>query len=82
MFDEQVSVIDLSPEDVEFDPHTIELFLEEKDMSQADLARLAGYKHRNAVNRIIRNKKKADATDLIKFSLIFGKPIQSFAKKV
>ena len=42
-----------------FDPTRLEAVLAEKRVTQAELARKAGYPHRNVVNKIIRGTREA-----------------------
>jgi plasmid maintenance system antidote protein VapI len=65
---------------IEFDPESLESALDEQNLSQADLARLAGYPHRNVVNKIIRGNREATATDLLRFSQVLKKDPKEFAK--
>lgn len=65
---------------IEFDPEALESALDEQNLSQADLARLAGYPHRNVVNKIIRGNREATATDLLRFAQALNKDPNEFAK--
>jgi plasmid maintenance system antidote protein VapI len=68
-------------DNIEFDPATLETALIETQLSQAELVRMAGFKHRNTVNKILKSKREVTATDLIRFCAIFGKQPDFFAKK-
>lgn len=67
-------------ENIEFDPRSLETALGESNISQADLARIMGYSHRNTVNKILKGKREATATELLKFSAVLGKSPVEFAK--
>jgi plasmid maintenance system antidote protein VapI len=65
---------------IEFDPQSLETMLDEQNLSQAEFARLAGYPHRNIVNKIIKGNREATATDLLRFSEVLNKSPKDFAK--
>lgn len=64
---------------IEFSPEKLEMVLEEKEISQTQLSEIAGFSHRNTVNKIIRRKRQATATDLLRFSIALDKDPKDFA---
>ncbi len=50
----------------------------EKNITQAKLNDLAGYKSNNVVNKIVKGKRQATATDLLRFSKILDEPAEVF----
>lgn len=64
-----------------FDPTRLEAVLAEKRVTQAELARKAGYPHRNVVNKIIRGTREATATDLLRIADALGSPAEEFASR-
>lgn len=67
--------------DIVFNPDALDRALNEAELSQAELARLVGFKHRNTLNRIIKKKREATATDLLRFCLVLKKSPEDFALK-
>jgi transcriptional regulator with XRE-family HTH domain len=65
---------------IEFSPEKLELALEEKKISQAELSDALGFTHRNTINKIIRRKRQASATDLLRIAIALNKNPQDFAK--
>lgn len=65
---------------IEFDPSSLAAVMEEKKVSQAELARLGGYPHRNVINRILKRKREATATDLLRFLRVLKCSPKDFSK--
>lgn len=65
---------------IEFDPEALRLALAEKNLTQDELNRLAGYPQPNTVNKIINKNRKATATDLLRISAVLEKSPTEFVK--
>jgi transcriptional regulator with XRE-family HTH domain len=66
---------------IEFDPQSLELALEENKLTQAELARILGFTHRNVINKIIKGQRQPTANDLLRISAALGKPPAFFSKE-
>ena len=65
---------------IEFDPQSLKKILDEKNISQMEFARLAGYPHRNVITKILKKNRDVTATELLRFSTILDKRPEDFAK--
>lgn len=73
-------MLDKDVSSIEFDPQSLELALEDAKITQSQLNQLLGFPHRNTVNKIIRRKRAATATDLLRFAFVLKKDPKDFAK--
>lgn len=65
----------------EFDPRLLLAVLKEKGVTQAKLSRLCGFAHKNTVNKIIKGKRVATASELIRFCEALNAHPADFARK-
>jgi transcriptional regulator with XRE-family HTH domain len=66
---------------IQFDPDALKTALEEANLSQADFNRLIGFKHVNTVNKIIKRKRIATASELLQFAFALNKDPKEFCKE-
>lgn len=65
---------------IQFDPLILKNAIEDANLTQAEFNRMLGYRHVNTVNKIIKNKRAASATDLLRFSIALNKDPKEFCK--
>jgi plasmid maintenance system antidote protein VapI len=65
---------------IEFDSRKLEAALAESKISQAELARMVGFAHRNVVTKIIKGRRGLSANDLLRISAALERAPEDFAK--
>lgn len=65
---------------IEFDPSKLKEAIERSGMSQSEVSRLVGDKHRNVLNKVVHGKRTPTATELLRYAEVLNESPSSFAK--
>jgi plasmid maintenance system antidote protein VapI len=71
--------MEINLKDIEFNPEKLEQALAEAKLSQTDFNTVIGFPSENTAHKVIKNKRKLSATELIRACVLLNKPASFFS---